>query len=191
MEEGNLASMLAQLKDLSEMMVDLAYSAFICGSEEIAEQVLKMEDIVDTLHIEFELGVMKLKDKCKPEEILGSIRLAMAAEELADAATRIAMLVKRGVRAHPIVQIAFQEADETIAQACISEDSILCGKSIGELGLEDDLGIRIVAVRRGGKWFYNPSDSFQLLCDDIIIFRGYVEGASKFLKIASHEREEE
>ncbi|MCX8188638.1 MAG: hypothetical protein N3F64_02925 [Nitrososphaeria archaeon] len=191
MEEDNLASILAQLKDLSEMMVDLAYSAFICGSEEIAEHVLKMEDIVDTLHIEFELGMMKVKDKWKPEEVLGSIRLAMAAEELADAATRTALLVKKGVRAHPIVHIAFQEADETIAQAIICEDSILCGKSIGELGLEDDLGIKIVAVRRGGKWFYNPSDLFQLLCGDTVIFRGYVEGASKFLKIASHEREEE
>lgn len=191
MEEVNLANILAQLKDLSEMMVDLAYSAFICGSQEIAEQVLKMEDVVDTLHIEFEIGLMKIRDKWKPEEVLGSIRLAMAAEELADAATRIALLVKKGVRAHPIVHIAFQEADETIAQACISEDSILCGKSIGELGLEDDLGIRIVAVRRGGKWFYNPSDSFQLLCGDTVIFRGYVEGASKFLKIVSHEYKEE
>jgi uncharacterized protein with PhoU and TrkA domain len=191
MEEANLASMLAQLKDLSEMMVDLAYSAFICGSEEIAEQVLKMEDVIDTLHIEFEIEMMKAKDRWRPEEVLGSIRLAMAAEELADAATRIAMLVKKGVRAHPIVHIAFQEADETIAQACVHEDSILCGKSIGELGLEDDLCIRIVAVNRGGKWFYNPSDSFKLSCGDILIFRGYVEGASKFLKIASHESVEE
>lgn len=191
MEETNLANILAQLKDLSEMMVDLAHSAFICGSKDIAEQVLKIEDIVDTLHIEFEIGLIKVKDKWKPEEVLGSIRLAMAAEELADAATRIAMLVKKGVRAHPIVNIAFQEADETIAQARIHEDSILCGKSIGELGLEDDLGIRIVAVRRDRKWFYNPSDSFQLLCGDTIIFRGYVEGASKFLKIASHKSEEE
>ncbi|MGB9727569.1 MAG: potassium channel family protein [Nitrososphaeria archaeon] len=191
MQETNLASILAQLKDLSEMMVDLAYSAFICGSEEIAKQVLMMEDVVDTLHIEFELEVLHSKDKFSPEEVLGSIRLAMAAEELADAATRMAMLVKKGVRAHPVVKMAFQEADEMIAQVCLSEDSALCNKSIGELGLEDDLGIRVVAVKRGEKWFYNPSDSFQFLCNDIIIFRGYAEGASKFLKIASHKHEEE
>jgi uncharacterized protein with PhoU and TrkA domain len=189
--EGNLVSALAQLKDLSEMMVDLAYSSFIYGSEEVAEQVLKMEDVVDTLHIEFELELLKFKDKFKPEEVLGSIRLAMAAEELADAAARIAMLVKRGVRAHPIVKMAFEEADETIAQVRISGDSIICGKSIGELGLEDDLGVRIVAVKRGERWLYHPQDSFQLLCDDLVIFRGYIEGASKFLRIASYKHGEE
>jgi len=173
------------------MMVDLAHSAFICGSEEVAEQVLKMEDVVDTLHIEFELELLKLKDRFKPEEVLGSIRLAMAAEELADAAARIAMLVKKGVRAHPVVKMALEEADETIAQVRVSGDSVVCGRTIGDLGLEDDLGIRIVAVKRGERWIYHPPDSFQLSPDDLLIFRGYVEGASKFLKVASGEHEEE
>jgi uncharacterized protein with PhoU and TrkA domain len=191
MSQERLANMLAQLKDLSEMMIDLAYSALIYGREEIADHVLDMEEKIDKLHIEFELAVLELRETRPAKGLLGSIRLAMAAEQLADAACLIASIVKKGAQAHPVMQMALEKAEETIVTAQIAEASVLGGKSLGELGLEDDIGMRIIAVRRGENWMYNPQDSFVLAPRDLIIARGYAEGKDRLLNLANPAHNQE
>lgn len=185
MNQEHLATMLAKLKDVSEMMVDLGYSALIYGNEEIADHVLQMEETIDKLHIEFELAILELKETRPPKGLLGSIRLATAAEQLADAASLMAGIVKKGVRAHPIIRMAMEKAEETIVVTNIAETSIIAGKSLGELGLEDDIGMRIIAVKRAESWTYNPADSFILNPGDLIIARGYTEGREKLLTLAN------
>ena len=184
MNQEKLANMLAQLKDISEIMIHLSYSALICGSEEIADRVVEMEETMDRLHIEFELAVLELSATRPAKGLLGLIRLAMAAEQIADAATVMANIVKRGLKAHPVLQMAMQEAEETIVMAEITGDSVLGGKSLGDLGLEDDIGMRIIAVRREQEWNYNPKDSFVLAFGDLIIAEGYIEGREKLLSLA-------
>lgn len=185
MNQEQLAVKFAQIKDLSEMMVNLAYSSLLYGSEEIADHVLEMEEKVDKLHTEFELTVLELRETRPVKGLLGLIRLALASEELADAAATMAHIVKRGVRAHPVMRRAMERAEETIVATEIVQDSILGGKSLGELGLEDDIGMRIIAIRRGGDWMYNPSDSFVINLGDLIIARGYAEGREKLLTLAN------
>lgn len=185
MNQEQLAVKLAQMKDLSEMMVDLAYSSLLYGSEEIADHVLEMEEIMDKLHTEFELTVLELRETRPVKGLLGLIRLALASEKLADAAAMMAHIVKRGVRAHPVMRRAMEQADETIVATEIVQDSVLCGKSLGEIGFEDDIGMRIIAVRRGGDWTYIHSDSLVINLGDLIIARGYAEGREKLLTLAN------
>ena len=139
MSQEKLANMLAQLKDISEIMIDLSYSALIFGSEEIADRVMEMEETIDRLHIEFELAVLELGATRPAKGLLGAIRLAMAAEQIADAATVMANIVKRGLKAHPVLQMAMQEAEETIVIIETAEESYLGGKTAGDLGLEKDI----------------------------------------------------
>jgi len=185
LSEERLATMLAQLKDISEIMVDLAYSAFLYGSGEIADHVLSMEKTIDKLHTEFELEVLNARGAWPTQGLLGLIRLALAAEELSDASKIMADIVKRGVRAHPVVQMAMEEAEETIVMAKIAQASELGNKALGELGLEDDIGMRVIAVRRGKSWTYSPEDDFVLNPGDLIIARGYAEGREKLLALSN------
>jgi len=53
---------LVELKDTSEMMIDLAYSSLLLNSRQLAEEVLELEDRIDNLHTEFELLVLSSKD---------------------------------------------------------------------------------------------------------------------------------
>ncbi len=46
----NLIDLLTEMKDTSELMVDLAYSAMVYDDEDIAEEVLNLEDKMDTNH---------------------------------------------------------------------------------------------------------------------------------------------
>ncbi len=185
MIEERLAEMLAQLKDVSGLMVDLAYSSLLFGSEEIADHVLEMEEKMDKLHTQFELEILEVRGARPTKGLLGAIRLALAAEELADAAAMMADIVKRGVRAHPVLRMAMEKAEETIVVTAIAETSVFRQKSLGELALEDDIGMRIIAVRRGESWTYNPSDSFVLTAGDQIIAQGYAEGRERLLTLAN------
>ncbi len=187
MNREKLVAMLTQLKDISEFTVDLAYSSLLCGSEEIADYVIGMEEKMDRLHTEFETAVLEIRDALPAKGLLGLIRLSLAAEELVDAAKMMAEIVKLGARTHPVIRMAFEKAEETIVLGRVSEVSPLAGKSLGELGLEDDIGMRVIAVERCETWTYNPPDAFILAVGDTIIARGYSEGREKLLKLVEPE----
>ncbi len=79
-------------------------------------------------------------------------------------------------------------AEETVLSERLTEDSTLVDKSLGEIGLEDDIGMRIICVRRKNKWTYNPSDNFVLEGGAIMIVRGYSEGKEKLLLLVNPKK---
>jgi len=180
-----IEAMLVELKDTSEMMIDLAYSSLLYGNVEIAQQVLDLEEEMDDLHTTFELAVLELKETRPSKGILGLIRLGLAAENFSDAAALIADAVVKGVKPHPVFRMALEEADETVLATTLDEDSTLVDRSLGDIGLEDDIGMRIICVKRGNKWTYNPPDNFVLKAADTIIVKGYSEGKEKLVLLAN------
>jgi len=186
-ESKRIEQMLIELKDTSELMVDLAYSSLLCQSKDIADRVIEMEEAVDKLHTEFELTVLESDEKKPSKEKLALIRLGLAAETIADAAAMVADIVRKGVKPHPIFKMVLDESEETVLSTTVAGNSVLIGKSLGELGLEDDIGMKIIAVFRDGRWAYNPSDSFELNAEDTIIVRGYSEGKEKLLSLTNPE----
>ena len=82
--------MLAELKDTSELMLDLAYSSILLNSVELAEEVQNLETHMDNLHTKFELSILSSGFKPKEsKDFLGLIRLGVVAEQIADAASEI------------------------------------------------------------------------------------------------------
>ncbi len=188
-EVAEIERMLIEMKNTSELMLDLAYSAFLFNNKEIAEEVMELEELFDKFHVNFELKVLDADDEAiNPEAKLALIRIGLAAENIADAAAEIADAVLRGVEPHPILKMVMEEADETIVRTCIGAGSELEGKTIGEIAIDDRLGMRIIAVRRKGKWVYSPSDSYTLERGDIIIAKGYIQGKDFLLEMAKGER---
>ncbi len=192
MEEDEVAEierMLVEMKNTSELMVDLAYSAFLFNNKEIAKEVMELEELFDTFHINFELKVIDAEDEViSPDAKLALIRIGIASENIADAAAEIADAVLRGLEPHPILKMVMEEAEETIVRTCVGAGSKLEGRTIGDVALDDRIGMRIIAVRRKGKWFYSPSDSFKLKSGDVIIARGYTQGKDLLLDLAKGEK---
>lgn len=180
-----IESMLIEMKNNSEMMIDLAYSALIYGNVDVARHVLDLEVEMDHLHTRFELAVLQLRQAHPLKSVLGLIRLGLAAENIADAAAMIADVAYRGVAPHPVLRMALEEAEETVLTTTLAPNSPLVGHSLGELGLDDDIGMRVIAVRRRGKWAYKPPDSTTLRSGDTVIARGYAEGRERLLQLAN------
>jgi uncharacterized protein with PhoU and TrkA domain len=184
----SIEDMLVEMKNTSELMVDLAYSALLFNSKEIAEELSHLEDFFDKFHIDFELAVLNVEDELiNPETKLGLIRIGVASENIADAAAFIADIVLRGIEPHPVLKLVFEQAEETITRCCLGKDSPLVGKTIGEAALDDEIGMRIIAVRRAKKWYYNPPDSFKLKERDALIVRGFLQGREALSQLAQED----
>jgi len=187
-EFREIEEMLKEVKESSELMIDLAYTALLLNNREIAEDVLELEERMDELHLNLEKMALKACSAARdPTSLLSVLRISSAAEELADAASRMAEVVLRGIETRSILSFVVEEAEETVVRARVSEGSAMVGRSLRDLDLEDRIGMRIIAVRRGGRWIYDPPDSLKLMPDDILIARGYSEGREMFLKLASGE----
>jgi len=176
---------MAELKDTSELMIDLAYSSLLLNSRELAEEVHALENRMDDLHTEFELLVLT---RCiTPEQsrdFLGLIRLALVAENIADAAAQIADVVLRGLKPHPVLRLAIREAEETVMRVPISKSSVLVGKSLQEAQVHEETGMWVLAVRRGDTWL-KPKPDVVVAEGDILIAAGYAGGQEDLKQLAS------
>jgi len=174
-----------ELKDTSELMIDLAYSAILLNSKELAEDVQKLEEHVDELHTSIELLV--LSSGFKPEEakgFLGLIRLGVATEKIADAAAEIAEVVLRGIEPHPVLKLAIEEAEETVTYAQVAENSPLANKTLREARIPNETGMWVLAIRRENNWI-RPKPNTTIKSGDVLIASGYAEGEEDLKKLAS------
>jgi uncharacterized protein with PhoU and TrkA domain len=182
-----IVARMVELKDTSELMIDLAYSALMLNSKELAEEVQKLEETVDKMHTEFEL--LALTSDFKKEEasgLLGLIQIGVATEQIADAAAEMAEVVLRGIEPHPVLTLAIKAAEETVAQACVSADSPLVNKTLKEARIDEDSGMWVLVIKRGGKSL-RPKGDTRIQVGDVLVASGYAEGAEDFRKLASPE----
>lgn len=183
-----IIDMLAELKDTSELMMDLAYSSIVFDSKQLAQEVRILEERMDNLHTEFELLVLA---RCtKPDEsrnFLGLIRLGVVTEKIADAAAQIADVVLRGLEPHQVLKLAIKETEETVTHVHVSKKSSLVGKSLKEAQIHEETGMWVLAIRRGDKWIRPKPDTI-IDSGDVLIASGYTEGEEDLKKLASDER---
>lgn len=174
-----------ELKDTSELMIDLAYSALLLNSKELAEEVQRLEEYVDKLHTEFELQV--LTSGFKKEEakgFLGLIRLGVVTEKIADAAAQIAEVVLRGLEPHPVLKLAIEEAEETITYVQVTANSQLVNKALKDVKIPEETGMWVLAIKRGEKCI-RPKPDTKIQVGDVLIASGYAEGEEDLKKLVA------
>jgi uncharacterized protein with PhoU and TrkA domain len=86
-----VSELLLELKNLSELMIDLAYSAALFNDKELAEDVLELETRIDTLTYLLDIEIMiAARDARDAETLIGVSTVAAAADKISDAAADIA-----------------------------------------------------------------------------------------------------
>jgi len=177
--------LLVEIKDLSELMIDLAYSSALFNSKELAEEVLELEEHVDTLAYLLGMNVMiAVRDAQDAELLVSTSVVASAAEKISDAAADIATIVIQNIGIHPIVRQAFEKVEEHLVRAKIKPDSSLVGTLLGELELAASIGVDIIAIRRNRERIINPNEMVKLGKCDILIARGAPHGIEELRKLA-------
>jgi len=176
---------LIEMKDLSELMIDLAYSAALFDSRALAEEVIEMERRVDTLAYMLDMSAMLAARDAKDAEALVAVSVvATAADKISDAAADIAAIVLQGIGIHPIVRKAFEKVEERLTRVETKPISILIGKRLGELELAAKMGVDIIAIRRNKEWIINPKDEENIKQGDVLIARGAPLGVERIEGLA-------
>ncbi len=186
--EERIVKMITMLKDRSELMVDLAYSSLLFGSKILANQVQKLEEVIDHLHIETSITALDLLneveiDREERKRVYGIIRLATSLEEIADAAATMAELVLGGLTGHPLLKHVVDNSDETIT-LLEAIDPIVFGKTIHEFEMELG-GIWVISLLRGDDLHVDPADDFRIEKGDILTCKVFEEGRSKIKNLVA------
>lgn len=184
-EDMSPEDILVEMKDSSELMVDLAYSALLYNNSEIAEEIAELEEKMDKMNRFLQRKITDRTIQTKDvNRALAYIRLGGSLEMIADAAFDIANVVLRDVEPHPILKLSVQDSDAVVTKLIISSVSILNGKTIGELRIAENTGMWINAVKRGCNWIYGPESDTLLKAGDVIFASGPLEG-EQYLKKAT------
>jgi uncharacterized protein with PhoU and TrkA domain len=180
-----VSDLLVEMKNLSELMIDLAYSAALFNDKELAEDVIELESRIDTLAYLLDMEIMiAARDAEDAETLIGVSTVASAADKISDAAADIAAIVIRNIGIHPIIGEIFEKVEERLMKATVKEGSIIAGKRIEELDLAARMGVDIIAIRRNKDWILDPHDSERILLGDILITRGAPLGIKEFKDLA-------
>ena len=180
---------LVEMKDLSEIMIDLAYSAAVMDNKALAEEVVQLEKRMDDLIYVLNMNLMLSARTARDVEALAGVqRVGALTNVISDAAGDISALVLRGIKIHPVAREVFERTEENLDHGTIVEGSILEGKSVDELHLARRIGADIIAIRRGEHWLINPGKEI-VMPEDVIVARGNQEGLEILLKAAKGEVE--
>jgi uncharacterized protein with PhoU and TrkA domain len=180
---------LTEMKDTSEVIVDLAYAALVFDSQEMAEEVQHLERRMDILLYNIRIKAMlSARTKRDAEQLAGLLQVASAAEAISNAAGDIVNLLKYDSDKRPFLPIFLKEAEEKIKSLTLAEKSDMVNRTIGEMGVESETGMRIIALKRGKRWMYDPEPNNRLKAGDLLIVRGTDNGFEVLRSFASGDR---
>lgn len=184
--------LVVELKDTSEVAVGLAYSAILLRDVTLAAEVDVIESTSDNLWYGLEGWVLRAAAESEdPEELRGLLHLAAASERIVDAARSMTRVIESPKEdPHPIIAKALSEADEIVADAVVAPGSDVDGASLGELRLNTETGMEVLAIRRAHRWIYRPRSSQQLQAEDRLLAIGPEEGAARLREWCGDERPE-
>ncbi|MEA3558958.1 MAG: TrkA C-terminal domain-containing protein [Candidatus Thermoplasmatota archaeon] len=173
-----------EMKDTSELMVDLAYSSLLYDNKEIATEVEHLGDIVDEMSGELRrIAVGEVSQK-SPDAAMMILRMVGFVDAIADSAMSIGEVVLRDIEPHPILKQSIKEADTGIYKTDIRGKSILAGKKLGDLRLATETGMWVFAIKRKVRWIYGPEKDRVLEKGDVIFARGPEDGMKKLRAVA-------
>ena len=182
----SIKNILIEMKNMSELMVDLAYSAVLFNSKDAAEEVLKLENKVNSMNYEIKKeSLVAARSYEDAEKLTALLEVAEAAESIANAAKDLADLVITALNPHPVSKMVMSESDKMIVRVSVELDSDLANKTLGELLLVNRTGMRVIAIRRGDSWIYGPDKNTLILPDDTLLLKGTEAGADLLEKLAS------
>lgn len=181
-----MTDILTQMKNNSELMVALSYTALLFNNKYIAEEVIELEEVMDKLNYEMGRKILEKASKVSnPEDLLSLIYITEATESIADAACEISDMVSRGIDAHPIFKEAMKETDQIIARVKICVGSIIIGKTFQEIKMQTKTGMYIFLIKRDKDYIYSPKKNFTVLEGDILYGIGIESGKEKLQELAN------
>lgn len=181
----NLRTLLAEAKDTSELMVDLAYAAVYFGDPDMAEEVRDLESTMTKLVEEMRslacLGVRHPREAPGMSRVL---QVISAIERIGNDAVNIARTVSNdlGIPRHLVEEL--RDAEEVSHRVVVAEESAMAHQALSEIELPLQTGMRVLAVRDGDGWTTKVDGETILVPGDVLFLEGPPAGIATARELA-------
>ncbi len=181
----NLKEMLSEAKNTSELMVDLAYAALFYNSEDFSEEVIRLEErLNDLVHDMRTLAILAARSPADAEQMAGILQVVQDIEKIGNAANDIAKIVLKKLGIPPELLQDIPEAEEIPARVSIHPESALDGRSLEDVDLPTETGMRPIALRSDADWNFDPEPEDILRAGDVLFVQGPPEGMDELRRLA-------
>src|SRR5262245_8548749 len=185
----NLRAMLAEAKDLSELMVDLAYAALYFGDPGMAEEVGALEERMDDLvHDMRSVCVMAARHPREADAMASVLQVISSIERIANSAVDIARIVTHRLGIPRELVADLSNAEEVSHRVRVRDGSHLSRRPLVDLELPVQTGMRIVAIRRDREWITDVEGEEIMLPGDVLFLRGSPAGIVRLRELAAAPR---
>ena len=183
-----LKELLTDAKDASELMVDLAYAAVFFGDDELAREVIHLEQRMDDAVYEMRIVCMLAsRSPDDAEAMAGILGMANSIEEIADAAEDIARVVLKDLGVPGELRDDLRHAEEVMARVKLRDGNQLANRTLADAMIPSETGMWIIALRRDVDYVFGPSGDFVLADGDVLILQGPPEGVDLIRQLAGGE----
>jgi uncharacterized protein with PhoU and TrkA domain len=184
----HITNQLVDMKNTSELAIDLSYSALLLNNAFLAEEVQLLHTKIENMDVDFEQLLLSCPlSGSDARGLVSLIRMGIAAERISLAASKIAQVVLRGIEPHPVLKMAIQAADETVDRIVVPEGSPLIGRTLKDAQLPEETGWWVLVIKRGDRWV-RPKASTVVETGDLLVASGYADGEEDFKQLVTGAR---
>ena len=147
--------MLAEAKDSSELMVDLAYAAVYFGDPDMAEEVTDLEErLTELVHEMRAVCILAARHPREAEAMASVFQVISAIERIGDDAVDVTRIVthRLGIPRELVADLA--NAEEVSHRVTVREHSEMAHRPLAALELPVATGMRVMAIRRDRDWHH-------------------------------------
>jgi uncharacterized protein with PhoU and TrkA domain len=181
----SVKDLLVELKDASELMVDLAYAAVFFNDEKLAREVERLDERMNThLRRIREVAMLAARSPEDAEGMAGVLWIADAVEKVGEAASDIARVIEARLGIPDAVRRDLRHADEMTARVKVRGGAPVIGRSLRDLSLPTETGMWVMAIRSGIEWQFDPGPDDVISEDDVLLVRGPEEGVVLLRELA-------
>lgn len=182
----NLRSMLADAKDLSELMIDLAYAAVYFNDPGMAEEVEELESSLNELAQSMRtVCILAVRRPAEAASMASVLQVISAIEGIGNAALDVTRIVthRLGIPRELIVDLS--NAEEVSHRVWVRDGSHMANRRLRDLDLPVATGLRVIAVRRDRSWNTDVDGDDTLVPGDVLFLRGSPAGLTRLHELAA------
>jgi uncharacterized protein with PhoU and TrkA domain len=118
------------------------------------------------------------------EQMSSVLHVISAIEQIGNSAVDVAHIVTHRLGIPPALVADLAAAEEVSHRVRVRESSELAGRALADAELPVEVGMRVVAIRRGKEWIVDPDGDEIMVPDDILILRGSPDGIAELRALA-------
>lgn len=177
--------MLSEAKDTSELMVDLAYASVYFGDPDMAEEVGELEARLSGLVHEMRaVCVLAARSPRDADAMASVLQVVGSIERMANAAVDIARIVTHRLGIPRALVADLAAAEEISHRVRVRDGSQMAHRSLADLELPVEVGMRVVAVRRDRDWITDVEGDEVVLPGDVLFLQGSPAGVAELRSLA-------